>query len=75
MCLNDLLPWCSSLSFQAIDILREQFQQQPFVVQQLDEGVCYGGTVFTGVKLVSEGVERERILAEVGDVEDSFSER
>jgi hypothetical protein len=62
---NDHLTWNTSLAFQAIDILGEEFQQQASVVQQLDERVRYRRSKFPGVKLVRESVKGERILSEV----------
>lgn len=44
-------------------------------MKQVYEGVRYCWTVFAGVELVGEGVERKGVLAEEGDVEDCFCMR
>jgi hypothetical protein len=33
-----------------------------------------GGSVFAGIELVSEGIEWERVISEVRNVKDGFSE-
>jgi hypothetical protein len=63
----------SRLALQAINILREQLQQQSLFVQQLDERVRYRGPEFARIKLMRECVERFRVVSEVGDIEDGFS--
>lgn len=75
MRLDDHLAWHSCFPLQAVDILGEQLEEQALVIQQLGKGMGDRRAVATGVKLMRESVERQRVIAEVGYVEDSFGER
>ena len=58
----------SSRSLQAVDVLCKQLQQQTFVVQQSDEGMCDGWSELARVKLMSKCVEGLWVLPEEADV-------
>lgn len=73
MRLHDLVSRHSSLALQTINVLSEELQQQPLVVQQLYEGMRYRRPVFARIQFMCECVEGERIVAEVADIEDCLS--
>ena len=60
---------------EAVDVLGEGFQQDALLVQQPDEAVRDRGLILSGIELVSEGEERQWVLAEEGYVEDGFGVR
>lgn len=72
MRLDDLVVWHARLALQAVDVLREQLEQQALLVQQRYERVCDGRPVVARVQLLRERVEGLWVVAEVGDVEDGF---
>lgn len=41
-------------------------------MKQANERMCHGRSVFSRIEFMSEGVERIRVAAEVGDVEHGF---
>jgi len=75
MGLDDLVAWNARLALQAVDVLREQLQQQALFVQERDKAVCDCGSELSRIEIVGEGVEGEGILSEVGDVEHGFGVR
>ena len=72
MRLHNHIPRDPCLALQTIDVLREQLQQQSFLVQQIDKRVRDGRPVLPRVQLLRQGIERQRVLPEVIDVEDGF---
>jgi hypothetical protein len=72
MCLYDLVSWDAGLALQTVDVLGEQLEEQPFLVQQTYEGMGDGRSVVAGVQLLGEGVEGQRVAAEVANVEDGL---
>jgi hypothetical protein len=38
---NDHVVWYSSLALEAIDVLREELEEQALLVQQIYKRVCY----------------------------------
>jgi hypothetical protein len=62
----------AGFALQAVDVLREELQQQTLLVQKRDERVCNCRSVFPRVQLLRQGVERLGVIAEVGYVEDGL---
>lgn len=72
MCLNDPIAWDACLALQAVDVLGEELEQEPLLVQQVYERVCDCRAIFAGVQLLREGVEGQRVLSEEGQLEDGL---
>ncbi|KAK5146947.1 Glucosamine-6-phosphate isomerase (Glucosamine-6-phosphate deaminase) (GNPDA) (GlcN6P deaminase) [Rachicladosporium monterosium] len=66
---HDLVVRYACFPLQAVYVLREQLQQQAFVVQQPDEGVSDRWSVLARIQLVRQGVERLGVLFEEADIE------
>ena len=72
MCFDDHIVRNAGLSFQAVNVLREQLQKSSFIVQQLDEAVSNRRFEFSGIKFVCKCVEGQWVVPEVGYIEDGF---
>lgn len=72
MRLYDLVIRHSRLALQAVNVLREQFQQEPLLTQQIYEGVCDGGSELSRVQFLCKNIERERVVPKVVESEDCF---
>lgn len=55
----------ASLALQAINILREEFQEKAFVRQQAEEVVREGRLILSWKQFVGQGVKWKRIVAKV----------
>merc|ERR1712216_882353 len=74
---HNLLEWEPCDCLKAVDVLGVAAQQQPFVVQQLDETVCWGRFVFPcgdtlSPHLFCQHVECRGTVLEEVDVEDDL---
>ena len=72
MSLYDLVVRYSSFTLQAVDVLREQLQQQSFIGQQTDEGVGYSRLVFSRIQFMCKCIEWKGVLAKKGNIEHRF---
>ena len=69
---DDLVGWDTGFTLEAVNVLREEFEELALFVQERDEGVRDCGPVAAGVEFVGEGIEGKGVSAEIGDVEDRF---
>lgn len=69
---GDQVLWDSRGEFKSVDVLRKYPLKEIFAVEEGDEMVRESGGEFSGPELGGEGIERERVLAEEGDIEDVF---
>lgn len=72
MCLDNLVARYPCFTLQAINILGEEFEQKPLLVQQVYEGVRNCRPVLAGIQLLCEGVEWQRVLSKEGQLEDGL---
>lgn len=69
---NDDIIWYTGLAFQTVDVLREEPEELALLVQERDKGMRDCRPVPARIQFVCEGVEGERVLAKIGNVEDGF---
>lgn len=62
----------ASLTLEAVNVLGEQLQEDALLVQQTDERVRDGGAILARVQFLGKSVEGQRIVAEIGNVEDGL---
>ena len=55
--LDDLVARDAGFSLEAVDVLGEELQQQPLLVQQVDERMRDGRSVFPWIQLLRKCVE------------------
>lgn len=72
VCFDDRVAWYARFAIQTVDVLCEVLKQEGLLVEKCYEGVRDCWPVLPRVEFVGESVEGERVLAKVGDVEDSF---
>lgn len=72
MCFDDLVPRYASLALKTVDVLCEELEQQPLLMQEADEGVSYGRSVSARKQLLGKGIEGQRVLPEERQLEDGF---
>lgn len=72
MCFDDLVAWDAGFALEAVYVLCEKLKEEPFLVEQVNKGVCDCRSVFPWIQLLCECVEWEWVLAEEGELEDGF---
>lgn len=72
MCLYYLIAGYAGLALKAVNVLGEQLEQKPLLMQQSYERVCYCRPELSGVQFLSEGVEGLGVVAEEANVEDGL---
>lgn len=72
MCFDDFFRRYSGSSLKAVDILSKEHLKKTLFGDEGDEGMGDGREEFARIELAGEDVERLRVFAEVGDIEDGL---
>jgi hypothetical protein len=72
MCLHNSVSRHTSFTLQTVDVLGEEFEQSSLLVEQADERMRHGRSVFPRIEFVSEGIEWMGISAKIRDIKHGF---